>query len=86
MPKSDVTRQHFFLMTIFPFSDILNTVLLTLKKHIQHSGGGVSEIALLLFKVINSAQALVKRAELKFSRRKFTGGQFTGGQSYVIYF
>ena len=52
MPKSDVTHQHFFLMTIFPFSDILNTVLLTLKKHIQHSGGGVSEIALLLFEAI----------------------------------
>ena len=78
VPKSDVAHQHFFLMTIFPFSDILNTVLLTLKKHIQHSGGGVSEIALLLFEAITSAQALVKRAELKFSREQFAGGQFTG--------
>ena len=46
----------------------------------------MSEIALLLFEAITSAQALVKRAELKFSRGQFAGGQFTGGQSYVIYF
>ena len=47
----------------------------------------MSNIALLLFEAITSAQALVvKRAELKFSRGQFAVGQITGGQSYVIYF